>query len=352
MKRLLDDGHEVAVSLPDGPFVPKLRELGCRITETPLDRRGKNPLAELKLMRRYGGLIRTVGPGAVLTYTIKPNIYGGLVCRLRGIPYIANITGLGASLENGGILRAVTVRLYRAALRKASRVFFQNRENLEFMERRRIVTRQERRLIPGSGVNTEQFAPLPYPAEDDIHFLFIGRIIREKGIDEYLEAAEAIKANYPRTVFHILGSCEESYEQKLTALQERGVIVYHGLADDVREWLRIAHCTIHPSWWEGMSNVLLESASCARPVIASDISGCREIVDHGVTGYLFERQNSRSLIDAIERFLALRSGERETMGLEGRKKIEREFDRGIVVDAYATALAEIEAQRAAGTGAH
>jgi glycosyltransferase involved in cell wall biosynthesis len=334
-------GHDVSIALPDGPYIPKMTELGCRFYETPMDRRGTNPLRELGLLLTYRRIVRETRPDAVLTYTIKPNIYGGLVCRFRKVPVIANITGLGASIENGGFLRSLTLFLYRAALKKAFRVFFQNKENMEFMERQKVVAGRKHRLIPGSGVNTDHFRYMDYPGGEKIHFLFIGRIMEEKGIEQYLDAAVAITRRHPNTVFHILGSCEEKYEHRLRLMQDTGFVHCHGFADDVREYLKFAHCTIHPSYWEGMSNVLLESAACGRPVIASDISGCREIVEDGVTGFLFERRNSAALIAAIKQFLALDRDSQTDMGLAGRLKMVREFDRKLVVAAYTDALKDI-----------
>lgn len=336
---MLSQGIDVIIALPDGPFVPQLEALGCRFIATPFSRRGMNPLRELKLLHRYAQIVRQVKPDVVLTYTIKPNIYGGLVCRFRKVPYLPNITGLGASLEKGGILKRVTIKLYTAALKNAACVFFQNQENLDFMQHRKVISKQKCQLLPGSGVNTEQFSLLDYPPDGMVHFLFIGRIMAEKGIEQYLDAAAHFSAWGEQAVFHILGSCEEGYEKKLTQLQERGVIIYHGVQNDVREFHAISHCTVHPSYWEGMSNVLLESASCGRPVITSDISGCREIVSDGVTGFLCERKNSASFIDAIARFLLMDNTARARMGLEGRKKVERQFDRRRVIGAY---MQEIE----------
>lgn len=340
LRELVSKGYEVTIALPGGPYIERLEAIGCRFIDTPLERRGTNPVRELGLFYRYRRIVKSARPDAVLTYTIKPNIYGGLACRLLKIPYLANITGLGASIEKGGALRALTLRLYRAALKKASCIFFQNQENLGFMRANKVVGSQKTRLIPGSGVNTEHYSLLDYPPEGVTRFLFIGRVMEEKGVEQYLDAAEYFREQDAPVEFHILGGCEERYEQRLAALQERGVIVYHGPTDDVREFHRISHCTVHPSFWEGMSNVLLESASCGRPVITSDISGCREIVDAGETGFLVERKNSASLIEAVRQFLALNHDSKKQMGLSGREKVRRDFDRKLVVAAYMQELAE------------
>ncbi len=334
LQTLISNGHEVTIALPDGPYIPRLVALGCRFIDTPIDRRGTNPVKELGLFFKYRRIIRDTAPDAVLTYTIKPNIYGGRACRFSKTPYLTNITGLGASIEKDGALRKITLLMYRAALKKASCIFFQNKENLEFMRASNVLGRQKTRLIPGSGVNTEAYALLDYPPDGVIRFLFLGRVMEEKGIEQFIDAAEYFHAQNAPAEFHILGSCEERYESRLAGLQERGVVVYHGEREDVREFQLTSHCTIHPSFWEGMSNVLLESASCGRPVIASDISGCREIVDDGVTGFLVEKKNRAALIAAVQKFVELNHDSKKRMGLYGREKVERTFDRRLVIEAY------------------
>ncbi len=342
LRELIARGHTVTASLPDGPYVGRIESLGCRVVDTPLDRRGTNPVRELGLLFRYRKIVRDARPDAVLTYTVKPNIYGGLACRFMRVPYLANVTGLGASIEKGGLLRKITLFLYRAALKKASCVFFQNSENLDVLRRAKVIGRQKTRLIPGSGVNTDDYALLDYPSGDAVRFLFLGRVMAEKGIGEFLDAAESFHSETegPTAEFHIVGGCEERWERRLMELQARGVIVWHGQTEDVRVFHAASHCTIHPSYWEGMSNVVLESASCGRPVITTDIPGCREIVNDGVTGFLVEKQNSAALIGAVRRFLALDGAVKRRMGLAGREKVCREFDRRLVTGAYVEELDE------------
>ena len=280
-----------------------------------------------------------IRPDVVLTYTIKPNIYGGIACRLFKAPYIANITGLGTAVENKGMLQKIAIILYRIAFKDIKCVFFQNEENRRFFIDNNIAVGKDR-LIPGSGVNLEHFNVLNYPPDDIVEFAFISRIMKEKGIEQYLEAAEYIKNKYPNTRFHVCGFCEEDYQDRLEEMQSKGIIIYHGMLCDVREILKITHCTIHPTYYpEGMSNVLLESAACGRAIITTNRSGCREIVDDGVSGYLVKQKDSIDLIEKIEQFLALSLEDKKRMGLAGRKKVEKEFDRKIVVDAY---MEEIE----------
>lgn len=327
--------YEVHISLPNGEYIERLKELGCKYIETSVNRRGTNPLTDLKLILDYINILRDVSPDLVLTYTIKPNIYGGLMCRMWRIPYLINVTGLGSALESGGIIQRISMFLYRIALKKANCIFFQNRENTDLFIQKKIVI-GDYKLIPGSGVNLEYYQVLDYPSENDtIHFMFIARVMKEKGIDQYLDAAEFIKKKYPHTMFHILGFCEEAYEDKLNEMQSRGIIQYHGMQDDVRKFHKISHCTIHPTYYpEGMSNVLLESAACGRPVITTNRSGCRETVEEGISGFTINPKDSRELIEKIEVFINLPYRRKKEMGLAGRNKVEKEFDRRIVINAY------------------
>lgn len=346
LEALLANKHEVFISLPNGDFIEEMQQMGCHFIETEISRHGTNPFTDLALTKKYCSLIKSVKPDIVFTYTIKPNVYGGVACQLCKVPYVANVTGLGTAVENGGILQKITLALYRTGLRKAKRVFFQNQANLDFMLRHKVV-KGAYSLLPGSGVNLERFAPLPYPGEaDGIHFVFISRIMREKGIDQYLDAALSFRTRTglsPRPVFHICGFCEPEYKGKLDEYAQNGTVIYHGMVRDVREIHKFSHCTIHPSFYpEGISNVLLESCACARPIITTDRSGCREVVDDGVNGFVVKQRDSEDLIQKIEQFLALPHEKKMQMGFAGRLKVECEFDRKIVVDAYLKELENVK----------
>lgn len=333
IEELLKD-NQVFISLPNGKFVKELVNMGCEFINTNISRRGTNPITDLRLMFEYKKILNRVKPDVVLSYTIKPNVYGGMMCRLTKTPYISNITGLGTAVENGGVLQSITIFLYKLALKNASCVFFQNKENAEFINSKGII-KGKQKIIPGSGVNLEHYQVSHYPDDNIINFLFISRVMKQKGIDQYLDAANYIREKYPNTQFHILGFCEESYEEKLKDMHDKGIIQYHGMQSDVRMFHKISHCTIHPTFYpEGMSNVLLESAACGRPIITTNRSGCREIVDEGVNGYVVEEKNSQDLIKKVEKFLKLSYEEKKQMGLACRAKVEREFDRQIVVDSY------------------
>lgn len=336
-KELIDEllkENEVYISLPYGEFINPLIKIGCKFVDIPIDRRGINPIRDMLLLKKYKLMINDIKPDIVLTYTIKPNVYGGVICSKLKIPYIVNITGLGTAVENDGILQKITIFFYKLSMKKAKCVFFQNQENMNFFDKHHINVKKKQ-LIHGSGVNIDYFKPLSYPNGETIEFVFISRVMKEKGIEQYLDAARYIRNKYPQTRFHICGFCEDEYEDILKYLEEQGVIKYHGLVNDVREILKYTHCTIHPTYYpEGMSNVLLESCASARPIITTNRSGCREIVDDKINGYIVEQQNSEDLINKVEQFINLSNEDKRKMGLRGRAKVEMNFSRTVVVNKY------------------
>lgn len=337
IEEILKD-NKVFLSVPNGDEIKEFRSMGCKYIPCEIERRGKNPVNDIKLLRYYIVFLKKIKPDIVFTYTIKPNVYCGLACSILKIPYVVNITGLGTAVENEGMLQKITLLLYKVGVKKAQKVFFQNKSNEEFMIRKGII-RGKYDLLPGSGVNLEKYALLEYPNEKIIHFSFISRIMQEKGIDQYLEAASYIRKKFPYTRFHVCGECEENYKDKLEEMQKNNIIIYHGVVKDIREIHKISSCTIHPTYYpEGMSNVLLESCACGRPIITTNRAGCREIIDDNVNGYIVKEKNSKDLISKIEKFIALSFEEKQKMGLEARKKVEKEFDRNIVIQKYLSEL--------------
>ena len=333
-----DQGWDVCISCPvekDTEKAEWFRNIGCNIIDTQFNRQGMNPVADFKLMLTYRSIIKQTKADVVLSYTIKPNLYGGLASAICGIPQIANITGLGAAVEYPGLLQRFTILLYKVCMRKTRLVFFQNAANRKFCQDHKMV-KGRTQLIPGSGVNLQFHTQKPYPAETGpVRFLFVSRIRKEKGIEEYLAAAETIGKEFPNTEFHIIGSCEGDYEERLHELTAAGIVNYHGSQSDVRPFMEQACCIIHPSFYpEGMSNVLLEACATGRPVITTNRPGCGEIVDDGITGFIVREQDKQDVIDKVRRFLALGYEQRKQMGFAARKKVEREFDRNIVVNAY------------------
>lgn len=343
---LINKGFDVHISCPiaDNSEREKaewFKKQGCTIIETTFNRKGTNPFSDFKLMLTYRKLIKRITPAVVLSYTIKPNIYGGMACAICKVPQLANVTGLGAAVENPGFMQMVTMLLYKIGMRKTAVTFFQNDANRQFCLENNLVGGKTR-LIPGSGVNLEYHAVKSYPEESEpTRFLFVSRIRREKGIDEYLAAAETLKPKYPNTEFHIVGFCEGDYESRIQNLHDKGIVCFHGQQSDVRPFLAQASCLVHPTFYpEGMSNVLLEACATGRPIITTDRPGCREIVDDGENGFIVKQQDKQDCIEKVEIFINLPYEKKKAMGEAARKKVEREFDRQIVVNAY---LEEIEA---------
>lgn len=336
-KELLDElikQHEVHISLPYGGFVDDMITMGCIYHNVEFDRHGTNPIKELSQISYYKKLIKQINPDVVFTYTIKPNVYGGMACAALKVPYFCNITGLGTAIENPGIMQKITLLLYCLGLKKARHVFFQNSQNLDFMLKSKVV-KGEYTLLPGSGVNLNNFVLMDYPYDHtNINFLFIGRVMKDKGIDEFLFAAKDIKSKYPNTSFDIVGMIDGDYEQVINEAVNDGYITYHGQQSDVKPFISNSHCVVLPSYHEGMANVLLEAAASGRPVIASDIAGCRETFDDGISGFACEAKSTESLIETVEKFINLPYEQKEKMGIEGRKKVEQQFDRQIVIDTY------------------
>jgi len=332
IRQLAAQGYEVVVVCALLLLQEELKALGCRLIGVETGRQGTNPVQDIRLFAQYVGILCREKPDTVLTYNIKPNVYGGMACRLLGIRYMPNITGLGTAVEIPGKPQMLTTRLYKWGVAGAECVFFQNSENEQFFRARRMLSKKSRTvLLPGSGVNLKKHQARLYPKGDTVHFLYVARVMKEKGIDLYLACAKAIHERYPNTQFHICGMCDDKAYLD-TLKQAEGYIRYHGQQKDMAAHFAAAHCIVHPSYYpEGMSNVLLEAASGARPIIATDRSGCRETVDDGKTGFVVPVRDEAALIAAAERFMQMDWEARRAMGLAGRKKMEREFDRQIVV---------------------
>ncbi len=344
LESLIAAGHEVYISLPKGPRIKDMENMGCHFIETHVDRRGMNPVADLKLFFTYKKLLEKLQPDVVLTYTIKPNIYGGLACRLAKVPYLSNITGLGSAIHNGGSVAKLLVMLYRLSARHASCLFFQNSQNREFFHKNKMIS-QNSILLPGSGVNLKDYAYEAYPPKEaPLSFLFIGRLMRDKGVGELLEAARNIRKDYPDITFDLVGFCEEEYQETFDELNRGNIVNALGQQQNVKEFIKNHSATVLPSYHEGTANVLLESASMGRPVIASRIPGCMEIIDDGVTGYVCEPKDAKSLEVAIRKFIGLSHEERKDMGVLGRLKMEREYDRKIIIEHYLREIGKVEKQ--------
>ena len=336
IEELLAEQYEVIIVSPAGKRLAPYKEKdGCKVIEIAVNRHGKNPVQEIALFMKYFNVMKKYRPICVLTYTIKPNIYGGMAARFLRIPYIVNITGLGVVFDNRNMLQKTIVMLYRRVMKHATCVFFQNKTNRSTFIRLGIDFPCSE-IIPGSGVNLDINALETYPAENEpVRFLFVARIMKDKGINEYVAAAKVIRKKYPNVEFHVIGNCEYGYEEKVAKWAKEGHIIYHGAQPDVHMFMKKSHALIHPSFYmEGMSNVCLEAAATGRPVLTTNWLGCKETVDDGRTGFVFEPRNVASLVNIITKFIELPYEEKVIMGQKGRKKMESQFDRQIVVESY------------------
>ena len=328
----LQEKAEVYAVVPHNDRWDELQALADRVIELPIDRRGMNPARDAKLLGQYRAILKRLRPDLVLTYTIKPNIYGGLACRALHIPYAANITGLGSAIENGGWLKRFVLTLYKPVLAGAKVVFFENAGNRDTLAAAGVVPRGRDVVLNGAGVNLEDYPSQPYPQEGAVRFLFVGRVMHEKGVDELFAAAKRMKQTYGDGVeFHIVGSFEEGYKPLMDELEQTGVVKYHGYQSDMKHFYAMADCVVLPSYHEGMSNVLLEAAASGRPLITSDIPGCREAVEPGVSGYLCPARDADALYAAMRQFLELPPAQRAAMGCRGRERMERQFGKATVV---------------------
>lgn len=343
--KLISEGHTCIIVAKVLKFKEELEAMGCRLIDIDSGRHGKNPLSDLSLLRSYCNLLAQEQPEVVLTYNIKPNIYGGMACVHCNIPYIVNITGLGTAVEYPGLLQKITCFLYKLGVRGASTVFFQNEGNRTFFKTRKLLAAKSAAvLLPGSGVDLERHQAFPYPeAEEPINLLFIARIMKDKGIDLFLDMAELIHSKYSQVRFHICGYCDDDrYKSVLDKYNEGEFLHYYGEQKDLVPFFNMAHCIVHPSYYpEGMSNVLLEAAAHARPIIATNRDGCRETVAPEESGYVVPIKDLAALVAAVESFLELPYAAKKTMGLKGRERVEELFDRKFVVEAYMKAIERI-----------
>lgn len=331
LQKLIDDGNEVYISLPNGNLVQPMVDMGCKFIDTAVDRRGINPVTDLKLFLNYRKMIGKVKPDFIITYTIKPNVYAGIVSAIKHKKYAINITGLGTAFQKQGLFLKLIVMLYKFACKKAHTVIFENCENMKLFLDYGIVKEEQCLLNAGAGVNLEEYPFEKYPPADKTRFLFIGRIMQEKGIDELFDAAKRIKREYDNVEFDVVGMYEDNYEETVNRLVDDGIINFYGYQQDVKPFVKQSHCFVLPSWHEGMANTNLECGAMGRPIITSNIHGCLEAVVDGKTGYLVEKKNANDLYEKIKRFIELPYDEKVKMGQASHDHIAEVFDKNKVV---------------------
>lgn len=338
--KLVERKHEVILVCPYGKKIDYFTERGCFFVDADLDRRGTNIFKDARLIVKYYTILKRLKPDVVLTYTTKSSVYSGMCCRWLKIPYIVNNAGLVEN--NNALLEKILRILYKTGFKGARCMMYQNvreRDYVNSLLRKKVHYRD----IPGSGVNLNSFSFQKYPQTDEvIRFNYVARIVGFKGIEELLLCAERIKAKYPQTEFVLYGDYDDdTYRKRVAGLEERGIVKYGGIQYDMKPFISAAHAVIHPSYYEGMTNVILEHAAMGRPAIASDIPGCREGIDNGVSGYTFEVKNVDALVGAVDKFINLPHEQKEQMGKAAREKMEREFDRNIVTNIYMEEIQKI-----------
>jgi glycosyltransferase involved in cell wall biosynthesis len=341
------NGHEVIAIAPPDAHAQALAALVDRYIPLEMDNRGTSPVRDALLFFRFVRLLRALRPDAFLGYTIKPNVYGSLAARLLGIAVVNNVSGLGATFIRAGFLNAVVRRLYTLAFKRSHRVFFQNQDDRDLFVSGGLVASRLTQLLPGSGIDLQRFRPLPPPENRRFRFLLTARLLWDKGVGEYVDAARQLKTRFPDTEFCLLGFCDVKNpaaisREQVRAWEEEGVIRYLGETDQVIDEIAKADCVVLPSYREGMPRSLLEAAACARPVIATDVPGCREVVEPGRTGLLCQVKRAADLALKMEQMLRLSPQERDRMGACGRQRAEQKFDEKIVIGRYLDVLAEIE----------
>jgi glycosyltransferase involved in cell wall biosynthesis len=342
---LRDRGDRVVALAPEDAFSDRLRQWGIEFVPIRMNQQGISPIEDLGLLARYRRSLGAIGADIFLGYTVKPNIYGSLAAHSLGIPVINNISGLGTAFLRRGWLTALVTQLYRTALRRSKTIFFQNHEDRRLFLDKHIVRDDQARLLPGSGIDLERFRAANGLRKDagPFAFLFVGRLLWDKGVREYVEAARLVRRERPDVSFRILGFVDAPNrtavpEAELRAWVDEGLVEYLGASDDVRPHLAAADCIVLPSYREGLPRVLLEGAAFAKPLIATDVPGCRQVVEDGVNGLLCEARDPQSLAEAMLRLVALPAERRAEMGREGRRKAEAEFDQRIVIERYLQAI--------------
>jgi glycosyltransferase involved in cell wall biosynthesis len=344
VEALLADDCQVTVLAPEDEAAHRLSELGCRFRPLVMNVKGLNPLDDVLLATRMRRVFAAERPDAILSYTIKNNVFGALAAKSLKIPFIPNVTGLGTAFLSGRALQALVEQLYRTAFRSLPTVFFQNDDDRALFLERKLIQPAQAALLPGSGIDLVQFAPAAFPQDGPPVFLMIARLLRDKGVVEYVEAARRVRAQVPEARFQLLGAAGAANRTAIDLDTVRGWeqshgIEYLGTCADVRPHIAVAQCVVLPSYREGAPRTLIEAAAMARPVIATDVPGCRAVVDAGQSGFLCQPRDADSLAEAMLRFLALSPGERRAMGARGRAKMEREYCHSIIVNAYHRALA-------------
>lgn len=338
IEKLIEQKNRVSVIVPvsdeekELAAEKRIEKMSCKLIRISMERRGMNPVRDFSLFRAYYKVIKAEKPDLIITYTIKPNIYGGFASRILKVPYAVNITGLGTAFQGTGMLRKMVTVMYKVALKKAKIVFFENVENRDVIVDAGIIPKEKAHVLAGAGVDLEHFYYSDYPMDtENTRFLFIGRVMQEKGIDELFYVVHKLNEAGYKCSLNVLGGFEENYSDKMKQYETEGWLLYQGYQSDIRPFVENTHCFVLPSWHEGMANTNLECAAMGRPVITSNIHGCLEAVEDGISGYLAERKNADDLYKKMKLMCELSSEKRKAMGMAGRERMEVIFDKKKVV---------------------
>ena len=344
---LISSGFEVIAVAPKDKYAADLELIGCRFVNLEMDNQGTHPLRDLLLLWRYWRLFQTEKPDLNLFYTVKPNVYGSLASSICGIPFINNVSGLGVVFIRGGWLRRLVSALYRLAFRNSSRVFFQNGDDLGLFLQNKLVRVELTEVLPGSGINLHRFIPCDdsnrKQRTSPFRFLLIARMLKDKGIFEFVSAAQLLLESGIKAEFCLLGFLDVknpaaiSHEQ-MKEWSAQGYVKYLGVSDDVRQQIALADCIVLPSYREGTPRSLLEAAAMAKPIITTNVVGCKEVVENGINGFLCEAKNVQDLALKMREMVVLSQDQRKLMGQNGRLKMEKEFDEQIVIQKYLKAI--------------
>jgi glycosyltransferase involved in cell wall biosynthesis len=346
---IMRQGYRAVVAAPADRYAERLVQAGCEFIDLPMDSNGTHPGRDLRLLLRYLALLRAEAPVAYLGYTIKPNVYGSIAAQLLGVPVINNIAGLGAAFIDNSMVTRVARQLYRTALRRSARVFFQNPHDHRLFVDTGLAKAGVTDLLPGSGIAPGNYQAVP-PRRDGapFSFLLVGRMLVNKGVVEFADAARIVRRTMPDVRFQLLGPVNEANpnqvpQQTIASWQAEGLVDYLGAADDVRPYLAEADCVVLPSYREGVPRTLLEAAAMALPIVATRVPGCVDVVDDGVNGLLCAPRDAVDLARAMLAMVSLPVAARQRMGAAGRRKVEQQFDETIVIRKYLDAITEVTA---------
>ncbi|VVE13720.1 glycosyl transferase [Pandoraea cepalis] len=347
IRALLADGHPVHVVAPDDDYSPLLREMGCTVHLMPMASKGQNPLQDIAFAMRLYRLYRRVRPAVCFHYTIKPNIYGAMAAHWAGIASVSITTGMGTVFINRSFITHVVRFLYRYAFRHTRENWLLNTADFDAMVNGGLVDIRKARLLPGEGINLDHFAPAPWPGDDGtFRFLLIARLLRDKGVLEFVEAARALKVTMPHVRCQLLGPADVENptaisREQVAAWEREGLVEYLGVTQEVRPFIAQAHCIVLPSYREGLSRTLLEASAMGRPVITTDVQGCREVVSEGVTGWVIPVQNAAALAAKMKQVADMSAGDLAAVGEAGRAKVAQNFDERLVIAEYLRILGEV-----------